>query len=317
MEIRQVKYEELDDLFEEQNKAFNFNKGDEFVDILPKIYYKDNPNMVHFAAFDNGKIVSSIGLYRTDFMGEDIKLKAACVGAVSTLDEYRKLGLMSHIMNELLDFAKKDGYDFLYLGGDRIRYNHFGFENAVQILDVVMSKKVKNKYDLRGIEIKPLNEDDEENIKKCFDIYNKSTYRVERTLENFYKTLKSWKYSPYLTYKNDELIGYFCFLNNEIGEIKFVDDKYLYDVIASIYYLTDNFKIHLPMSYYDRMIDMAHYVNTIDYTMIKILNLKNVCKYLKVDKEIKEENELKLVRDLFGFRSSPCKAGISRPYPSQ
>jgi len=123
-----AKYEDYEELILEMNKSFN----EDFEKILPKLYFKDNLNMVHFITRIDNKIVSSVGLYEVERISPFATLKVGIVGAVSTLPEHRANGYMSNELEALIEYAKANNYDLLMLGGDRIRYSHFGFEYAGQ-----------------------------------------------------------------------------------------------------------------------------------------------------------------------------------------
>ena len=85
-----------------------------FEHILPKLYFKDNPNMIHIGAFVDNKLVSSIGLYLFNMINNDKRINIACVGAVSTLPEYRNKGIGKTLFR-LIEDEVKDKVDFITL----------------------------------------------------------------------------------------------------------------------------------------------------------------------------------------------------------
>ena len=63
-EIREVRIDEFDTLLDVMNTSFGFSEPiQRFEHILPKLYFKDNPNMIHIGAYEDDKLVTSIGLY--------------------------------------------------------------------------------------------------------------------------------------------------------------------------------------------------------------------------------------------------------------
>ena len=59
--IRLVKKDEFEELMKVMNTAFNFVREEEkFEHILPKLYFKDNKNMIHYGAFVDGKLVEFV-----------------------------------------------------------------------------------------------------------------------------------------------------------------------------------------------------------------------------------------------------------------
>ena len=52
LEIREIRYDEYDTLLDVMNTSFGFTELEQkFEHILPKLYFKDNPNMLHIGAF--------------------------------------------------------------------------------------------------------------------------------------------------------------------------------------------------------------------------------------------------------------------------
>ena len=72
------------------------------------------------------------------FVSKYHTLKVGCVGAVSTHPEYRNRGYFTSVISKVIKYAKSHDFDLLFLGGNRFRYNHFGFENAGRNKDVVL-----------------------------------------------------------------------------------------------------------------------------------------------------------------------------------
>ena len=61
--IRLVKKNEFEELMNLMNTAFEFKEEeDKFEHILPKLYFKDNKDMIHYGAYVDNKLVASIGL---------------------------------------------------------------------------------------------------------------------------------------------------------------------------------------------------------------------------------------------------------------
>ena len=141
MEIRKVKYEEYEELIALMNLSFNMQGDDKFEHLLPKLYYKDNKEMQHYAIFLDNKMVASIGLYKMTFINKKKVLNVGCIGAVSTHPDYRQNGYFTILMKKVIFEAKKLKYDLLFLGGNRTRYSHFNFENAGRKLILNVSQR--------------------------------------------------------------------------------------------------------------------------------------------------------------------------------
>ena len=189
MKIRLVKKDEFKELMSLMNTAFSFQKEeDKFEHILPKLYYPDNKNMIHYGVFIQEKLVASIGLYFMELSNNNATLKVGCVGAVSTHPDYRKNGYFKMLMNKILSYAKKHKFDLLFLGGNRFRYNHFGFENAGRKFVFNISSRTKHRLKPKEFEVIKLDKDDERSIDVCLSLYNKSSQKMLRTKNNCYIT---------------------------------------------------------------------------------------------------------------------------------
>ena len=77
-------------------------------------------------------------------------------------------------------------YDLLFLGGNRLRYGRFGFENAGRKFVFNISQRTKHRLKPESFEVIKLNKDDHKEIETCLSLYNKSSQRMLRTKENFY-----------------------------------------------------------------------------------------------------------------------------------
>jgi GNAT superfamily N-acetyltransferase len=89
----------------------------------------------HYVALADGKIVGVLGAYPSTLYvsenkrgGAGFELKAFGIGQVAVEKEYRKQGIMTRLMDMAIDDNVRDGAVIGFLGGDRTRYGHFGFD---------------------------------------------------------------------------------------------------------------------------------------------------------------------------------------------
>ena len=83
-----------------------------------------------------------IAVYENEIIGHIISTKAKvvdslnneheilCVGPISVLPEFQKMGIGSKLMNESITIAKESGYVGMILFGNPDYYHRFGFKNA-------------------------------------------------------------------------------------------------------------------------------------------------------------------------------------------
>ena len=302
-EIREIRKDEYETLLDVMNTSFGFTEPEQkFEHILPKLYFKDNPNMIHIGAFEDDKLVTSIGLYLFNMINNDKRIKIACVGAVSTLPEYRNKGYFTQVLNKVIDKANELKLDLLYLGGDRTRYNHFGFETAGRCVYLNLNKRNVNQLKEETYELYKLEEDNIEVIKDLYDLYNKEPMRIERTLDNFYKTLISWNCIPYYVKQNNRVVGYFTYKEGEVDELIF--DCSMDTMFRAILDVSDYLMMTLPMKYYKEVINKSDWYVIRFADMFKILNYNNVVDFLGGNayelEFLKKKDELERIRLVLG-----------------
>ena len=285
LEIRLVKKNEFDDLMNLMNTAFSFvNKEEKFEHILPKLYFKENKDMIHYGAFVDGVLVASIGLYFMTFKSKYSSLKVGCVGAVSTHPEYRKNGYFSLIMKKIISYSKSHNFDMLFLSGNRFRYNHFGFENAGRKLLIGVSQRTKHVLKGEKFEIIKLDRNNVDDIKDCLSLYSKQPQHILRTRDNFFNHVISWNCEPYVVKVAGEIIGYYSIKdNNHICECVF-KKKYLDTMLKACLADRNEVYIELPFSLYSNELITKVDMYEVQYNlMYNVLNWENVKTYLDFD----------------------------------
>ncbi len=132
IQIERLRKEDFDDLMDMLLRSFRaVNPSHKEFDILyPDLYQRTDEKMSnHYVIRDKGNIVSCIGLYpvKLNLCGKIVELGG--IGAVATVPEYRGKGLMQRLMDYVMQVQIEErGYAFSLLGGDRKRYQHWGFE---------------------------------------------------------------------------------------------------------------------------------------------------------------------------------------------
>ena len=249
--IRLVKKDEFEELMQLMNTAFNFNEDiEKFEHILPKLYFNKNKDMIHYGVYVDNKLVASIGLYTMKFISKYHSLKVGCVGAVSTHPDYRNNGYFSLLMPKIIAYAKRHKFDTLFLGGNRFRYNHFGFENAGRKLIVNISQRTKNVLKPQEFVVQKLEKENLEDIQKCLNLYNKELQHVDRTSENFYDHVVTWNCEPYVVKVDDEIVGYYSIKNNS-SLFELIYKKEFFDtVLMASLGDKDSITVQLPYSSY-------------------------------------------------------------------
>ena len=129
MEIRQVRKEEIQQAIELADRTFRDEGHTSMGTSFPHVFSKQME--LSFGAFDDGKLVSFIGLVPSKIILGDAALDVFSIGAVCTDEGYQKRGISTSILREVYAFIDKSRASLLFISGDRGLYRrndcyHFG-----------------------------------------------------------------------------------------------------------------------------------------------------------------------------------------------
>ena len=228
--------EMYDDFMDFINYVFGFNGNEsDFKKLLPKLYKPEyDPAYNNYVVTENGKLKAAIGAYDSEFSVCGETLKCRGIGNVAVHPYSRSKGYMIDCMNLALRDMIADGVDFSMLGGQRQRYQHFGFDytGQVYLLHVNHTNLRHNFRDVpfTELELKEVGEDDVELIQKMHDLHATRPMHAVRPTEQFLDIARSWRTSVRAILKNGEFRGYFV---GDLQELTLVDPDDLYDVIRN------------------------------------------------------------------------------------
>ncbi len=234
-----------EDILDFCNYVFSHDgKPTDFVKLVPKVYRKGNevPGE-HFLAKENGKIKAAVGSFKLDMdiMGESFKI--AGIGSVSVHPYARGSGYMKRLMQMARDEMYSEGVDISILGGQRQRYEYFGYEPAgIQISFYINTANIKHcKNILPGIELEQVFENDTETLEFIKNLHEKQPMLIKRSDDKFYDTLVSWDSEVYCIINGGEKSGYLICDKNHcfITEFELFDCAILPSVVKAF---LDKFK---------------------------------------------------------------------------
>ncbi len=133
---------DYDELLHFMNTVYNIPSGKSFESELPKMWRRTDEAMgKHIAIRIDGKIAATVGIYPLPIIIAGQKVLFSTVGNVGTLPEFRNLGLMKTLMNAAMKELETIGADASRLGGERQRYNRYGYETAGMSFRYRLTKK--------------------------------------------------------------------------------------------------------------------------------------------------------------------------------
>ena len=214
------------ELIEALDEIFFSEEDNDFMSLLPKLYKdKYNPGENNLIIKEDGVIKAAVGCYPMDVTAAGRKLRLMGIGNVAVAKDCRRKGYMIELMNASLEKMIDEGYDYSLLGGQRQRYEHFGYVPAGSAMRVSINKgnisRLRNGNTETSFTAKPVTEDDAEVIAKIKELNDSMPFYIERKAEDMIDILRSWKCVPYAVYDGDEFKGYFSFNSKDsFAEIK-------------------------------------------------------------------------------------------------
>lgn len=166
----------------------------------------------------------------------EAELSVRYVGLVAVDKSSRGKGYMSTLMTQAITEMEKEQTMLSILGGQRQRYEYFGYEpggleyrcrlNKTNVRHSLLGKDTKD-----NITIEELKKESTE-LKQAYALFQQQPARVQREEDSFYELLKSWRSIPYTIYKEGEFYGYLSISKErETGKVL---EMYLKDTMVSM-----------------------------------------------------------------------------------
>ena len=249
VEIRKLNKDDYDELFEVLTKTFEnkYKRPVYFDKEQPKMWIRDDEHMArHTGVFEDGKLVSVVGVYPLPLVIDGEKFMLYTTGNVATLPEHEGKGYFTKLFNMAMQEIEDLHADGARLGGARQRYGRFGFEGGGLLYKfaVAVENVRATKPDIEGISLVKIEKDNIKAIRYCHEMMTKKAVYVYRSTDNDYRDmylgLITKSNTPYLVKRGEELLGYLCINEkmNEISEFYTVTANDLYDAVC---YLQANY----------------------------------------------------------------------------
>lgn len=249
--------EERDAIIALGNLAFtNDTDSGSFEKLLPKLYGEGvNTARYHYVARADGKLVGMICAFPSEFSVLGRKISFCSIGTVSTHPDYRGKGIMQELFRIAVADMKRNGMVFSTLGGQRQRYEHFGYEPCgVQMNFHITRKNLSGLVNGAGrLTVVPLQRGDSR-LAGAIRLHNAQPMHVVRTAENFYTTCISWNSAPYLLLENGEFRGYLVAPANGgvIPELELTDMRLLPDALTAWFAYSGKEEVSCPVPPHER-----------------------------------------------------------------
>ena len=270
--------EMYDDLMDFMNYVFGFNGNEkDFKKLLPKLYKPEyDPCYSNYVVTENGKLKAAIGAFDSDLSVDGEILKSRGIGNVAVHPYSRSKGYMKDCMRLALRDMIEDGVDFSILGGQRQRYQHFGFEHAGQQISVGVDRgnlrRAFENVPLTPLEFRDVNADDADLLDRIHALHAAKPVHTVRPRASFYDIACSWRSSLTAILRDGDFRGYFI---GGLGELTLADPEDTVDVVRN--YVAQRGDVHLsfPVWETDLLARITRFGGGISFDHCEMFNILN------------------------------------------
>ncbi len=183
----------------------------DFEQILPKAY-GENVDMsdIHAIAVRDGMVRGCLGSLPVTQKMQDEEIRIGYLGSMAVHRHERGNGVMKVLMEMQIARGKEQGLDMLLLGGQRQRYEYYGFYHGGSDYSYYVSRPTV-RHGLRDVEPEYDFEKLEEgsvHVAYALNLYNQQPVTGARTLDNFVAACKSYWSQPWIILKDGTPVGY-------------------------------------------------------------------------------------------------------------
>jgi predicted N-acetyltransferase YhbS len=211
--------EDYDEIIDLGNYVFSAARTPhDFPLLLPKLYKREYfMEGNHYLAREDGRIKAIVGTYplTMHILGESLPGRG--LGMVSVHPYARSRGYMRGLMETALEDMRREGVAFSCLGGQRQRYEYFGYVPTGVKVDFlcrranvrhVLGKAPAFKPEGGELSLRELGAGDRELLDRIFALHQAKAARIERPREKFFDILSSWNFRVYAALAKGEFLGY-------------------------------------------------------------------------------------------------------------
>lgn len=267
----------------------------DFKALLPKVYANPGFHQIHAVAEKEGRLVAAVAVMPLLLKLGQRELRGGYVGSVSVHKEHRGEGHMKALMELQISRAKEAGLDFLALGGQRQRYNHWDFEACGQSVEFSISP-ASARHALRDTRegycfVSPEGKEDYALISA---LHQQIPFRAERPEALLPQILRSYGGCPLMLQKKDtgEKTGYLMLMEDTVTELRLKDESELPAVMKSLIQEKGRLRVQAPSYLPRRAMALQQMADGCDICETEMLLPLNWEKVLSSAFQLKEETAL-------------------------
>jgi hypothetical protein len=151
--IRNLRLDEFDTFMPFLNRCYGASPG--MFQVNYPHTYRPTPELcaATYVMEREGRIVSHVGLYPLDVVVYGVTWPIGGIGGVGTTPKERGKGHMTALLHTVIDVMRESETPLSWLGGDRQRYNAFGWECAGRTYDLKFSRRALDRAGVEPVEI--------------------------------------------------------------------------------------------------------------------------------------------------------------------
>lgn len=221
------------------NYVFSFDhKPHNFIEMVPRLYGPESASeKYHYLIKENGRIKALLCSFPQEIKVGKTVLNLAFIGTVAVHPYSRGKEYMKHLMNAAVADMKRDGADYAALGGQRQRYQYFGFEEGgTEYQFTFETRNLRHAFrDITELmEVIPLDNMQRDRWDDIYNLFQQKNVRGIRSREEFPAMLHTWNSTPYLLMEGSKIKGYFSAKEKIIHELILCHESLLLPAIKSI-----------------------------------------------------------------------------------
>lgn len=205
-----------------------------FKTLLPKAYADDRDTAsCHYLARQDGRIRAMVAALPMKQTVAGQELSFGLVGTVSVHPYARGEGHMKRLMQDMIEDQRAQGVDLLALGGQRQRYNHFGFEQVGLVMSYTLTEASirhgAREVDASCIRLAEIVSEEDPLLDEAFALYQQQAITGARPRENFLHIMHSWQGSFYAVLDGESFLGtlYTAGSDSALAELLLTDEERL------------------------------------------------------------------------------------------
>lgn len=242
-EVTKGSLEDYEDIIDFGNSVFNAD----FPTLQPKLYMNHKEKSAfHYLVKEGNRIKAMAGSFPLELNVCGNLLKTRGIGTVSVHKYSRGSGYMKLLMDRAVSEIEAEGCDFALLGGQRQRYEYWGFTPCGVAINFNVNdsnvKHVKIAIKDQYIFVK-YGESKDIDLTKAIMLHDSQLVYSSRPEEDFVEITRTWNNNLIFIYKNNEFCGYLCTSGNyeNISEILLQNPEKIDEVLIAY---MKNYQLH-------------------------------------------------------------------------